>query len=114
MLSPFMEDVPMHYLPAPIESPPYYIYGEIDKNKLNCLYFPCHVFAIDRYLKKRKKRDNFVLIDIYCHGCPSMNVWKRYLEYVNDKTHEKSYDHVSFRSKAYGWGSYYEIGRAHV
>ena len=39
MLSPFMEDVPMHYLPAPIESPPYYIYGEIDKNKLNCLYF---------------------------------------------------------------------------
>ncbi len=68
---------------------------------------PCHIFAIDKYLKKRKKRDNFVLIDIYCHGCPSMNVWKSYLEYVNDKTHEKSYDYVSFRSKAYGWGSYY-------
>ncbi len=68
---------------------------------------PCHIFAIDKYLKKRNKRDNFILIDIYCHGCPSINVWKRYLDYVNGKTHEKSYDSVSFRSKAYGWGSYY-------
>lgn len=39
MLPPLMEDVPLHYLPTPIESPPYYIYGEIDKNKLICLYF---------------------------------------------------------------------------
>lgn len=68
---------------------------------------PCHIFAIDNYLRKRKKRDNFILIDIYCHGCPSMNVWKKYLAYVNKQTDENSYDHVSFRSKAYGWGNYY-------
>lgn len=70
---------------------------------------PCHIFAIDKYLKKRNKRENFILIDIYCHGCPSMNVWKKYLEYVNGKTDENLYDYVSFRSKAHGWGSYYIV-----
>ena len=68
---------------------------------------PCHIFAIDKYLKKRNKRENFILIDIYCHGCPSMKVWKKYLEYVNKKTCEKSYDQVNFRSKVFGWGNYY-------
>lgn len=70
---------------------------------------PCHIFAIDKYLKKRNKRENYILIDIYCHGCPSINVWKNYLEYVNSKTHEKSYDSINFRSKTYGWGNYYII-----
>jgi Coenzyme F420-reducing hydrogenase, beta subunit len=67
----------------------------------------CHIFALDRYLKKRHKRDNFILIDIYCHGCPSINIWKKYVDYVNGKTGEKQYDSVSFRSKVYGWGNYY-------
>lgn len=68
---------------------------------------PCHIFAIDKYLRKRKKRDNFILIDIYCHGCPSMHVWTKYLKFVHECTREKLYDHVNFRSKAYGWGNYY-------
>lgn len=34
-----MEDVALHYLPTPINATPYYIYGEIDKNKPTCLFF---------------------------------------------------------------------------
>ncbi len=70
---------------------------------------PCHIYAIDQYLKKKHKRDNYVLIDIYCHGCPSMIVWKKYIEFVKSKTNEAIFDHVNFRSKIYGWGNYYVV-----
>lgn len=68
---------------------------------------PCHIFAINKYLKKRNKRDNFILIDIYCHGCPSMLIWEKYLSNIQKETNEKNFDSISFRSKAYGWGNYY-------
>lgn len=68
---------------------------------------PCHIFAIDKYLRKIRKRDNFILIDLYCHGCPSILAWNKYIESIQTKTGEMQYDRVSFRTKVYGWGGYY-------
>ena len=70
---------------------------------------PCHIYALDRYLKLKKVRDNFVLIDLYCHGCPSMNVWKKFIKDVKIKTRQSKIDYVNFRSKIKGWGSFYVV-----
>ena len=37
---------------------------------------PCHIYALDRHLRRIKKREQFLLIDIFCHGCPSLTIWK--------------------------------------
>lgn len=94
-----------------IQSYTYDAFRDILDNHLNdkvaVLGTPCHIFSIDKYLKIRKKRDNFILIDIYCHGCPSIYIWSKYIQYVKKETCAESFDTVSFRSKTYGWGNYY-------
>lgn len=70
---------------------------------------PCHIYALDRFLKIKKVRDNFVLIDLYCHGCPSMNVWKKFIKEVKIKTRQSKIDYVNFRSKIKGWGNFYVV-----
>ena len=63
---------------------------------------PCQIAAIDKAAKLRKIRDNYVLIDFFCHGVPSMHVWKNYLKDHNDKKIAK----IGFRSKELGWGKW--------
>lgn len=68
---------------------------------------PCQVYAIDRFLNKRKVRNDHILIDLYCHGCPSMNIWKKYIKNVKMKISKDVVDGVNFRSKIKGWGNFY-------
>lgn len=68
---------------------------------------PCQIFGLDLYLNRIHKRDNFLLIDLYCHGCPTMNLWKKYINEVKLKTGVESFDKVTFRSKVKGWGNFY-------
>lgn len=70
---------------------------------------PCHIYSLDRYLRHRKVRDNFVLVDLYCHGCPSMNLWKKYVNEIKHITGEKRIDNANFRSKVHGWGTFYVV-----
>lgn len=67
---------------------------------------PCHIYAIDRFLTFRKDRTNHILIDLYCHGCPSINLWKKYVGGVIQKTQGNMVASVDFRSKARGWGRF--------
>lgn len=68
---------------------------------------PCQIYAIDRLLRLKKKRENFLLIDIYCHGCPSLLLWKKYIDEVrSDQNKKKQFEKVDFRSKVKGWGTF--------
>lgn len=58
---------------------------------------PCQIASIDRYLKNNNKRDNFILVDLICHGVPSYYVWKKYMRKF------KKINEVKFRDKSYGW-----------
>lgn len=68
---------------------------------------PCHIYALDRYLRLLKVRDNFILIDLYCHGCPSIHVWKKYVKGIKKSIGRSIIDNANFRSKVKGWGSSY-------
>lgn len=70
---------------------------------------PCQIYALDRYLTQHKRRGQFVLIDIYCHGCPSMSVWSKYVGDIQRKSGFARFDHLNFRSKVRGWGNFYVV-----
>lgn len=64
---------------------------------------PCQIYAINNYINKKNQRDRFLLIDIFCHGCPSLYLWKKYVQSVKQKMQIDKFDHVEFRSKIRGW-----------
>lgn len=68
---------------------------------------PCHIYPIDKFLRQRKVRDQHILIDLYCHGCPSMLIWEKYIKKIKEQIFYTKVDNVNFRSKTRGWGNYY-------
>ena len=77
-----------------------------DKNKQKYAIFatPCQIYSISRYVDLHKDlKDNWLLIDIFCYGCPSLNLWIKYLEYIKKKFSLKRIDKIQFRSKPEGW-----------
>ena len=65
---------------------------------------PCQVAAMDNILKVKKMRNNYLLVDFFCHGVPSYNVWKKYLNQYKGKLNNPVT--VEFRNKKNGWGKY--------
>lgn len=63
---------------------------------------PCQIDSLRRYLKKQKMEDDFVLVDFFCHGVPSMLMWQKYIS-EQQKLVGAHIRHVSWRSKQNGW-----------
>ena len=86
---------------------------EVVKNCRNEKYAvfgtPCHIYALSKLASMKKVRDNFVFVDLYCHGCPSLHVWTKYQDYIKQKLNISKFDKVEFRSKVKGWGSFYVV-----
>lgn len=76
---------------------------------------PCQIYALSKIAEMKKCRDNFFFVDLYCHGCPSLLAWQKYLKYIKAKEGFDSFDKVEFRSKTLGWGafcvSFYKKGK---
>lgn len=83
--------------------------GNCRKEKYAVFGLPCQIYAIDRFLSLRKVRDNHILIDLYCHGCPSLNVWKKYVKGILKRVDGKRVISANFRSKIRGWGNFYVV-----
>lgn len=62
---------------------------------------PCQIDSFRRYVRKFRCEDNFVLMDFFCHGVPSMLAWKKYIKEVEKVTGKITY--VSWRNKFTGW-----------
>ncbi len=54
-------------------------------NKVLFIGTPCQVAGVDKLTKLKGIRDNFVLVDLICHGVPSNYLWKKYLKELFDK-----------------------------
>ncbi len=67
---------------------------------------PCQIYALNKYAKLNNKRDKFLFIDLFCHGCPSLNLWKKYLQDRKEKYKCNDFDEIEFRSKVNGWHEY--------
>ncbi len=65
---------------------------------------PCQISFLNNILIKQKRRDKFLLIDFFCHGIPSYNLWKKYTDSHKDVFLKKP--DVVFRAKENGWGNF--------
>ena len=70
---------------------------------------PCHIYAAHQFLSRRNLRDNCLLSDLFCHGCPSMLVWNKYEQNIKKQVNYKKFNDVQFRSKVRGWGTFYVV-----
>lgn len=62
---------------------------------------PCQIDSMRRWIHKAKIEHKFVLMDFFCHGVPSLNMWRKYLESVPIRTNKESI--VKWRDKTNGW-----------
>lgn len=62
---------------------------------------PCQIDSFRRYIQKFRCEDNFILMDFFCHGVPSMLLWNKYMQEVEKTTGKITY--VSWRNKFTGW-----------
>lgn len=62
---------------------------------------PCQIDSFRRYIRKFRCEDNFVLMDFFCHGVPSMLLWDKYVKEVEKVTGKITY--ASWRNKFTGW-----------
>lgn len=62
---------------------------------------PCQIDSFRWYIQKFRCENNFVLMDFFCHGVPSMWLWKKYVVEVEKTTGKITY--ASWRNKFTGW-----------
>ena len=66
---------------------------------------PCQNAALRNYLEiSRVSLENLILCDFICHGVPSPQIWRDYLDFLEMKVKSKTKS-VNFRSKENGWNS---------
>lgn len=68
---------------------------------------PCQIDSFRRYIRLRKIEDNFILMDFFCHGVPSMLVWEKYLAELKPEIGRVL--NIAWRSKLTGWQDSYSI-----
>ena len=61
---------------------------------------PCQIDSFRRYIRKFRCEDNFVLMDFFCHGVPSMWLWRKYVSGVEERIGKVTY--ASWRNKFTG------------
>lgn len=64
---------------------------------------PCQVAGVKRFFGE--KYENLFLIDLVCHGVASPNVWRDYVEWIQQKKDAKIVE-LNFRNKCTGWKNY--------
>lgn len=63
----------------------------------------CQIEGLRNYLNK--SYDNLFLVDLICHGVPMPKLWRKYLQYQENKF-KSEIQYANFREKTTGWLSY--------
>lgn len=83
-------------------------FGKLNrKDKFLVSGTPCQIDSIRRYIRKLRIEDHYVLMDFFCHGVPSMFLWKQYLHEVEKQIGKVSY--VAWRDKQTNWHDSYSM-----
>lgn len=74
----------------------------------------CQIAGLKKYL--RRDYDNLLAVDVICHGAPSPQVWKKYLDeqlrlIEQNRGSRYQIESINFRDKSVGWKNYnFSIG----
>jgi hypothetical protein len=65
---------------------------------------PCQIYGMKKAIQQEKITNEFIYVDLFCHGVPSYLVWDKYLNYIKKKKiNGKKIKDVIFRDKKNGW-----------
>lgn len=76
----------------------------MDGKKYAIFGTPCQIDSVRRWANLRRKSENFIFIDLFCHGVPSYLHWNAYLKHHLNNG-EKLQNPI-FRDKKNGWHAY--------
>lgn len=68
---------------------------------------PCQIAGLHNLFAQKKCRENYVLVDLICHGVPTHFLWEKYLNEGSQKYGYGNTPEVFFRYKKYGWKKKY-------
>lgn len=68
---------------------------------------PCQIDSFRRYIQKFHCEENFILLDFFCHGVPSMLAWQKYTKWAEKKIGKIR--SVTWRNKDLGWRHSYNM-----
>lgn len=77
------------------------------KGKYLVIGTPCQIDSFRRYIQTFGCADNFILVDFFCHGVPSMIVWEKYQKWAEHKIGK--IQSVKWRDKQFGWRNSYTM-----
>lgn len=64
---------------------------------------PCQIYGLRKVLQKMKLEDNVLLVDLFCAGVPSQNLWVSYVKFLETTFGLHGKLSVNFRDKTQGW-----------
>ncbi|MBD5310750.1 MAG: 4Fe-4S dicluster domain-containing protein [Bacteroides sp.] len=84
--------------------------AEVSSTRYAVFGLPCHIYALHRWLTLRGLRDNCLLIDLYCHGCPTRNAFTKCAASLEARMPEGAVPlSLRFRDPGLPWGKTYEL-----
>lgn len=93
----FTPSIGSKYIPSNTEE----ALRSIDRNRKYLVTgTPCQIHSLRRLIRHFKIEENFVLLDFFCHGTPSLLLWDKYLQMVEKTTGPVQF--VSWRNKRDG------------
>lgn len=67
---------------------------------------PCQIAGFAKSCELFRVRDQFLLVEIFCHGVPSYKLWYEQCNRIQKKLKVSHFDSVNFRYKKNDWHSY--------
>ena len=67
---------------------------------------PCQIYGFASLVEKKGIRNQFILVDLFCHGVPSYLLWNKYLQEIKKNIGADKLTRVIFRDKCNGWHNY--------
>lgn len=78
-----------------------------DKNARYVVFgTPCQIAGLAKSSELQKTREQFLLVEIFCHGVPSYKLWEEQCRRIGRKLATTQFDSVQFRYKKNDWHSY--------
>lgn len=83
----------------------YSAFSELFKEKKKTIVFglPCQIFGLRKLIRQKGIEDQFVLVDFYCAGVPTLNLWVQYKDFISRIFSLGELETVNFRDKTQGW-----------
>ena len=76
---------------------------ENEEEKFIVFGTPCQITGLYKLINEKRIKNEFVMVDLFCHGVPSYLVWNGYMKWLSDKKGIDKIDKVTFRSKHIEW-----------